>query len=270
MRRSALLPALLLLLVRSAFAQIPTLHTESAVVLGAGIIQVGLGAEYFSKHDVPAPDLPLAELRLGEAFLHWGVSRNVDFDVDWRGRLFARYAGAGRGADWGDATISTKLSILREEEAPLSFAIRSAVKLPNTMYHPYMLGSNQTDYSLQGLASRRFDGVELRMNLGIDIVGNPSTLESQDDIYACGAALMFPLAPWLHPFVELEGFAGYFGADDKKAAARLGAVIDVAGFSWNIFGDARIIGNNRDIGTAFESSEDWSVGVFVAKSIGTP
>lgn len=267
MKKLLQLLALLLLLAQSARAQVTMVHTEGAESLGSGTVLFGLGAEYFSKHNAPGPDFPVAEVRVGEALLHWGVSENVDFNVDWRGRLLARYADGRRGSDWGDATISTKITVLRQSTSPLSVAIRSSVKLPNTDYMPFRLGSNQTDYALEGLVSRTFGDAELRLNLGIQIVGNPLTLESQDDIYACGAAVVLPFSERVRSFLELEGFSGYFGQDDKKLMARLGTSFDLVGISWNLFGGIRVAGNNHDIGTAFESSENWSAGIFLVRQL---
>jgi hypothetical protein len=52
------------------------------------------------------------------------------------------------------------------------------------------------------LCSKEFSGVEARLNLGLDIVGNPREAGSQDDIYKYCTAVIFPVFPMVQMFIS--------------------------------------------------------------------
>lgn len=255
---------LLLAPFSSTYSQRPILFTEDARTLGVSHMEMGVGAEYFTKTQVSAPDVPKSEWRVGVLAAQIGVAQNVDFDLEWCGGLIARTQDGSRGSDWGDLTVATKINIVGEDTALSSLGIRSAVKLPNTSYLPYKLGSDQIDYYVHVLFSRYMMNGEMRMNLGLGIIGNPVAAGSQDDIYLLSTAVIFPTPATTRFFIELYGITGPI-ADNDKLLVRLGIFTEFLGLQWNAFGSVRVAGNNKDFGTAFEASEDWSGGIFLMK-----
>ena len=249
-----------------ALAQFPVFHTQDARTTGIGKAEFGIGLEYLAKHDAPAPDLHDAEYRLLIAGFHYGVADNVNFDVDWRGMLFGRLPNGVTDFDWGDVSISTRIQLVREEGARPAIGVRSSVKLPNTRYLPYRLGSNETDVAFQLLAARTYGSADLRANLGFSILGDPINKSSQDDLYTASIAGLFTLTPGISVFAECYGFSGYQKNDDKLVF-RAGLIQRWYGFCWNLFGSLRALGNNKDFGTAFEGSENWSLGFVITKEI---
>ena len=250
----------------NVYAQRPVIFTESATALGKNRLEAGIGVEYFSKNDESLFGLPTSEVRLGVLALRFGVADNVDFDLEWRDRLLAELQSGENVADWGDLSVATKINIRKERAGIPAIGIKSAVKLPNASYLPYGLGSDQTDYFFHILLTKQIIDVEMRMTIGLGILGNPRATGSQDDIYILGMASIIPLLSSSRLFVELYGFTGSL-EDDDKLLARFGVSFKQFDLWWSLFGSARLAGNERDFGTAFEASEDWGVGLFVTKDI---
>jgi hypothetical protein len=262
----ALVLTFLLLNGNRSFSQQPVLMTEGARTLGAKHILIGAGASFFTKSATMIPDAPRSEWRAGLLALRLGVADNVNFDLEWRGRLIAKSANGTPAQDWGDLTVATKIHILDEGETLPAIGIRSAVKLPNTTHSPHKLGSNQTDYFFHILAAKTVSSVEFHVNGGLGIIGNPVYAGFQDDIYIAGVAAVVPAGNLPRLFLELYGFTGS-AAENNKLLARLGFVVEVWDIELNIFGSKRIAGSSDDFGSAFEASEDFGVGVFVSRLV---
>jgi len=250
----------------AANAQQPVILTENAQTLGASRMMLGVGAEFLSKQDVVSADDPQSEWRVAAFALRLGIAENVNFDVEWKGGLIARTPDERRGYDWGDLTVATKINVRDEKAAFPALGVRSAVKLPNTSYLPYKLGNDQTDYYFHLLASKHFGQVELRFNAGLGIVGDPRGLSPQDDIYSGSAVVTMPIEELSRAFVELYGFTGHV-ANAQKLLVRGGVIVQSFGLQWGVYGSRRVLGNSYDFGSAFEASQDWSAGMFVAKSL---
>ncbi len=266
MKRS--LPVIILLVgvLSSAYAQRPVILTERAGTMGAGRVELGIGLEYFKKTEAPALDYPFSELRLMVAGAHFGVADNVDFNLDWRGGLLAHFPMGGSGFDWGDLMISSKIRILKEGSIWPAFGVRSSVKLPNTSYLPYRLGSDQTDVHLHVLMSKTWGHVLTAMNVGVGIVGDPLNPGRQDDMIMISSAAILPVSYASRLFLEIYGFDGHLDNDDKLML-RFGGSTTIGGLQWHAYGGVRLAGDNRDFATAFEASENWSVALFVIKHI---
>jgi hypothetical protein len=191
------------------------------------------------------------------------VGEIVDVLVDWRGRLFAAEGTGKHVSDWGDASIGTKINFLKEATSQPSLAMMYLVKLPNTS-HDELLGSNQTDFFLSLLAAREFGGIQVRTNLGLGILDDPEHAHAQLDIYTMSAALILPVGPNHKVFAEWAGFLGSH-RDQAKFTARAGIQTMILGAEWSAFGSFRVVGDEKDFGTAFENSETWGVGFFLRK-----
>jgi len=249
-------------------AQQPTMHTESALTLGKGKVQAGLAAEYLRKSTPPPPEFPQSLWRMFVLGWHHGVAENVNFDLDWFGGLSASFPNGSHGFDWGDLTISTKITFIRENESVPAIGVRTTVKLPNSSYVETRLGSNKTDFHSYLLLSKHFfDDIETRLNLGFSIVGDPLNVNVQDDVYGFNAALITPVAAGTRFFFELVGFSGYTD-HNSKLVSRYGMMLDFDVYECSLYSSFRAAGDDRDFGNAFHASENWSVGFSVARTFG--
>lgn len=257
------LPALCLLLgfAFPIHAQRPTLFTENPLTVGNGQLEVGVGIEYLKKTKAVPPRAPKSLWKISTFRSYFGVGDIVDVVLDWRGRILAKQQTGRHVSDWGDLSIGTKINFLKEAKSHPSLGVMYLVKLPNTS-HDELLGSNATDFFLSVLASKQFSEIELRANLGLGILDDPDQPHSQLDIYTMGIVCIFPIGKQQHLFVECAGFLGSH-SDQAKFVARYGFESKIAELQWSLFGSLRVIGDEKDFGTAFEYSESWAVGLFV-------
>jgi hypothetical protein len=246
-------------------AQRPSSLTEPPETSGEGKLTVGVGLEYLKKNKAIPPRASLTMWRLPVTRSYLGVGKIADVIVDWRGRLFAEQGTGQRVTDWGDLSLGTKVQFLRETPTRPSLGAMFLVKLPNTS-HDELLGSNQTDVFLSVLGSKQFSEVELRGNLGLGILDDPERPHTQLDIYTFGIACLFPVWEEHRLFIEWAGFLGSH-SEQAKTVLRYGFVAKALEMEWSIFGSLRVIGNEKDFGTAFEYSESWGVGMFLRKGV---
>jgi len=244
-------------------AQRPILFTENPNSLGEGKLSIGFGVEYLKKDKAIPPRAPSWLLKIPVARTYIGVGEIVDVLVDWRGHLFAAQGTGKHVSDWGDISIGTKVNFLKETRSQPSLAVMYLVKLPNTS-HDELLGSNQVDLFLSFLAAKRLGDVHARVNIGLGILDDPEHPHSQLDVYTMSAALVLPVGEEHKIFVEWAGFLGSH-SDQAKFTARAGVETMILGAEWCAFGSFRVVGDEKDFGTAFEYSETWGVGLFVRK-----
>jgi hypothetical protein len=255
---------LMVVLVGVAVGQSPIVMTESATTLGKGVMHVGTGVEYLTKTVPSSESIPSTLVRVLGASVHHGVAENVNFDLHWRGGLFAGFDNGKEFFDWGDLSVWTKINFFPETQSAPAVALRTGIKLPNTRFAPAKLGNNQTDYHSQVLISRRGEATEFRMGMGFSIVGDPYSAGSQDDLYSLQVAGTFDIGEGDFAFAELYGRTGYHDHDDKLVS-RIGFVGSSAIVNWSVYGLVRLAGSHRDFAGAFDCSETWSLGVFLFK-----
>lgn len=248
----------------SAISQEPFLLTETASTLGKGKMNAGVGFEYLQKDNIPSTGGPRTLFRAFLVSLHQGIADNVNFDLTWRGGLFGNPSRSEQNFDWGDFSVWTKIGLLKERDSFPSIGLRSGIKLPNTRYVPSRLGTNQMDFHSQLLVTGHKSDIEIRTVVGFSIVGDPRTAGFQDDVYKFQTSLIIPAMKTMTTFLELIAQTGYQDHDDKLVS-RFGISQLTQEFVWYLFCSARLAGNNRDFATAFELSENWSIGFFVQK-----
>jgi hypothetical protein len=121
---------------------------------------------------------------------------------------------AGRNDTYGggDARLFTKIYALRERTWIPAMGLRFGAKLPNASSSD-RLGTDETDFFIQYLASKSFADFSVHANLGIALLGNPSG--GQDDLFTYAVGLVTPtfgahaLPDWgIRFLLEAAGTAG--------------------------------------------------------------
>ncbi len=104
----------------------------------------------------------------------------------------------------GDVFLSSRTALFQRENWAAGFFF--GVKLPNAQDEK-RLGTDETDFYFSGLFSQREGSWEFSQNLGLGILGSPTALRAQEDVYTYGlsAALRAGKA---QPFIEWHGQAG--------------------------------------------------------------
>lgn len=250
-RRLGLLVAAGLAMAGSARAEwLAPLAAETAETLPPATAQVGIGFAYDNDGRYPgftppdeikwqslttAPSLGFriapsewVEIQLSYEFLD-NHQRTVS------GGTQSNYGG-------GDARLFTKVWAVRERTWIPAMGVRFGTKLPNADATD-RLGTDETDFFIQLLGSKRFGDWATHLNLGISLLGNPgfygADSSGQDDLFTYDVAATTPYlgarAPdrWgLRGLLELAGATGS-RFDNDYNLVRAGPQLTYGG--WTMF-----------------------------------
>lgn len=228
------------------FAQQRPLQTEDPETIGAGRILLEAGADY--KRDVV---YPVSGLR-GNLFavpsigVSIGVSSIAEIQVD--GGLYQklsiteRTAGAPLAGQLdidGDSTsdvedihIGAKIRFLSETAGRPAMAVRFSTRLPNAS-NESGLGKDVQDFSASLVLGKTVRSVRFVGNVGMLILGNPTTTAAQDDLLAYSLSVARAItqrAEVVGEFVGRANFANIVtpGAEDR-GLMRFGARYTMSG-----------------------------------------
>lgn len=247
-----------------ARGQEPSVLTVDPRPIGRGAVELSWGAEYAEKpdtdylEDAPGRFAPVELTRILPFSVRAGISSNADVIVSWRGRLSASDATGRRMEDWGDPSIFTKITFT-DSASPASAGALFGFKIPSSRYLPARLGSDAMDGWILATAGRRWERVELRINAGLGILGDPLHTGSQDDVLtgSAYASVEPPAAPAL--FAEVHGFTGP-KEDDDKLQLRGGLSVGTPVGTVTAYGFCQAAGDESDFGTAFVATASWGFG----------
>ncbi len=247
------------------------LETESATVLPSGTTQISLGTSYFrnrryphftekgfldSQDFVTAPEL---EVRIGAG--DW-----VEFQLRYELRYISEDRSDGTDSSnfgTGDAEIFAKVRFLQESEKIPAVGAMFGVKLPNANRDD-RLGTDETDFEIQLMASKDFGPVAAHFNVGLQILGNPGVLDGtdnsdngQDDPFIFSlAAVTAPILPELtgaYSIRALLAFDGKEGSRFDNDGYLFAGGVQVTRSAWTMYGglSAGISGAPEDFGCRF-------------------
>ncbi len=217
------------------------LAPEETTAVDHGEVEAFLGVRYARNGRFPAFS-PKGSLRsqdlvgLPQFGFHVGAGGWVEVQATFEMLLLDETFFDGRdnsqyGA--GDARLFTKVHVFAERGALPAAGVRFGTKLPNGN-RADRLGTDETDFALETLFTKRWGGVGAHANLGILLLGNDGSTvpgfgtfatDGQDDLFTWGLALEAPplhdaLGPGrdLRLFAEARGWAGSRFQNDFSAA----------------------------------------------------
>jgi hypothetical protein len=226
------------------------LTAETAETLGGGQAEVGLGVAYDNDGRYPG-FTPPGEIRWQNLITAPALAFRVA-PSDWV-EIQASYEflendqrtlSDGRQSHYGggDARLFTKVWAVRERTWVPATGVRFGVKLPNASATD-RLGTDETDFFLQLLGSKRFGEWATHLNLGIAILGNPgfygASSTGQDDLFSYDVAVVSPFLgaraadAWgVRGLLQVAGVAGS-RFDNDFTLVRGGPQITYGG--WTLF-----------------------------------
>jgi hypothetical protein len=267
---NALVLALFLAPAPSLAGSLLPLQSEHAAPLPSGTVELATGASYVRNLRFPAftpagaireQDLisgPEMALRLGAG--DWAeIQASFEFiALDER-----TVAGENDPYGGGDARLHTKVRLLREKKYRPALGLRFGTKLPNADRDD-RLGTDETDFDVQALASKDFGPAAAHVNLGIAILGNPGPVigaptrssDGQDDLFSYSVALASrPLAVGLPGDASLRLVGEVIGLagsrrdfDNDRSAARAGVQIECGGLTLYGGASAGLMSASEDYG----------------------
>jgi hypothetical protein len=229
-------------------ASLLPLRTETAAPLPSGILELAIGTSYFHNLRFPmfTPRGAIREQDLvsaPEMALRVGVGDWVEIQASYELLYLDERNVEESHTEFGggDARLFTKVRLFREGERIPGFALRFGTKLPNANKDD-RLGTDETDFAIEALASKDFGIVATHLNLGILIAGNPGpepgarnrNSDGQDDLFTYSVGLASrpfgssdPAGARVRLVAEVQGLAGsHRDFDNDRAAARFGGRLE--------------------------------------------
>jgi hypothetical protein len=189
-------------------ASLLPLETEEAAGLPHGRVEAALGFGYAADMRFPlfTPKGAIAEqdlFSLPRIALNFGLGDWVEIQASFE-MLYLEEALVAGGSDKtygaGDARLFTKLYLLADRGWQPAAGLRFGAKLPNASVED-RLGTDETDFHINALASKDFGFASGHINLGLALLGNPGPTaptanpfdsDGQDDLFTWSVAITSP------------------------------------------------------------------------------
>ena len=220
MNRTTIAAALVaVLLPLSARAQQRPLVTQDPETIGAGRILVEGGLDYGTDVFFPASGLTGNLFRAPLLGAMFGISSIAEVQVT--GCLHDRLAITGRvpaplsslldvtgdtTGDVEDIVFATKIKLLGETESRPAFGLRFATRLPNAS-NESGLGTDTFDFYVSALGGKTVRSIRVVANLGVGILGDPTSGSNQNDVITYGLSLARAMTNEVELVGELNGRA---------------------------------------------------------------
>jgi hypothetical protein len=221
MRRTVIAAFLAAILLpgTAARAQQRPLVTQDPETIGAGRILVEGGLDYGTDIFYPVSGLTGNLLRLPLLGVMFGVSSIAEVQVT--GGLHNRLAITGRvpaplsslldvagdtTSDVEDIVFATKIKLLGETASRPGIGLRFATRLPNAS-NESGLGTDTFDFYASALGGKTVRSIRVVANLGVGILGDPTSGDRQNDVIAYGLSLARALTDQVELVAEINGRA---------------------------------------------------------------
>lgn len=258
-----------------ALAQQRPLLTEDVDIIKPGVVRIEAGFEFLQDVRFPLSGLRGDLTKLGDTRLSFGMSPNVEFQIEWsiynllsineRGpsavplRLGANSADTN---DVGDVTLWMKMKLRNETRRRPSLGFRFGMQLPNSD-QTKGIGTNTTNFFGMITAGKKFmdDRLNVFGNVGIGILEAPINEFTQNDVLMYGLAGIYTVSDNLNILGEVNGFHSTrrnapLGTEDYSEM-RLGAQLRALGVRWNAAGIVGLSDRAPKTGLAFGITYDW-------------
>lgn len=272
--RLLLLLVLFCLAAQPARAQQKPLLTEDVDIIEPGSVRAQFGVELFQQQRFKLSGLEGDLSRIGVVSLNFGLSPNVEFQVEG---VLQQYLSIDRfgptqiplqiapgslsTSDVGDFTLATKIKLRNETARIPAVGFRFGVQLPNTN-QAKGIGSNQTNFFATVLLGKKFLDNRLNIfgNIGLGILNSPLERFSQNDVTLYGIAGIFKVNDRLNLVGEVNGRYSSrkapIGTEDISQA-RFGVQVFAAGLRFDLAGVKGLTDNSPDTGVVFGFTKDF-------------
>jgi hypothetical protein len=217
--RTPLFTLIIVLAASSAFAQQRPLVTEDPETIGAGRLLLEGGFEHSHDAKFPVSGLTGDLTRVPLVGISIGVSSIAEIQIDQAsfqhlsiesrhpGPLTALMTATGSSTtDTDDLLVGAKIRIAPESTARPAFGFRFATKLPNAN-NESGLGLDTTDFFASVLAGKTTQSVRIVGNIGLAILGDPTSGNRQNDELTYGISFARAITDAAEVVGEINGRA---------------------------------------------------------------
>lgn len=273
MSRIAFILALLLCIAVVGSAQQRPLITEDVDIIPPGTIRIEAGIDFMQGARYTVSGLTGDLTRVGVIGINFGMSPNVEFQIEGVAQNYLSINSRGASAipldlasglnstnDTGDFTLAAKFKLRNETRRGPSLGFRFGVQLPNSN-ESRGIGLNQTNAFGSILVGKKF-GTDGRLNtfanLGLAILTAPTEPFTQNDVFTYGVAGIFRVNKQFSLAGEVNGRANTRPGDgplgtESQAEARLGMQIRASGLRFDFAGIKGL--------TRFSPNSGFTIGV---------
>lgn len=273
MSRIAFILALLFCIAVVGSAQQRPLITEDVDIIPPGTIRIEAGIDFMQGARYTVSGLTGDLTRVGVIGINFGMSPNVEFQIEGVAQNYLSINSRGASAipldlasglnstnDTGDFTLAAKFKLRNETRRGPSLGFRFGVQLPNSN-ESRGIGLNQTNAFGSILVGKKF-GTDGRLNtfanLGLAILTAPTEPFTQNDVFTYGVAGIFRVNKQFSLAGEVNGRANTRPGDgplgtESQAEARLGMQIRASGLRFDFAGIKGL--------TRFSPNSGFTIGV---------
>jgi Putative MetA-pathway of phenol degradation len=237
--RTLLFTVFVVLAARGAFAQQRPLVTEDPETIGAGRVLLEGGIEHLRDAKYPVSGLtgnltrvPLLGISIGvssiaEIQIDQASFQRLDIKTRTRGPLTDLMTATGSSTfDTDDLLIGAKIRIAAEGTGRPAFGFRFATKLPNAN-NESGLGLDTTDFFASILAGKTTQSVRIVGNIGLAILGDPTSGNRQNDELTYGLSFARAITDAAEVVGEINGrantrSAGPLPGTESRSLVRMG------------------------------------------------
>jgi hypothetical protein len=261
---------LFILLSFPVTAQQHPVAVESAALLAPGDAKIDLGLSYFRSQSFPLSGLSGNLLKFGNIRFAVSLSDYVELQTDgtllnllevtkrdsaFNSQITSHNTPTG---DIGDFTLWTKFKILNEYRSGIGFAVRFGIQLPNAS-NESGLGIDEMNFFSSLLIQKHLGGL-LTMNAGLGILGDPTVLGQQHDVFIYGLEYMVPVSDDVSVIIQSAGRNGHSGTGVYPLSnAKAGIEYTTRDVSVKIFGVANFSPRDRARGIEISVSHLFHV-----------
>lgn len=247
MRITILVVVLVLSLPPAVLCQQRPLVTESVRTVGNDRLMFDIGIEFLQDAKFPFSGLEGDLTRVGVIGVRTGVGENVEIQLlgtaqnilNVENRFTApntsqlNFSGNST-SDIGNLTMATKVRLKEETAYIPALGFRFGAELPNTS-NENGLGTDETNVFSGMLLEKQFGKLRVLANFGLEILGDPVSAGSQDDLLAYGVAFVYPAHDRFNLLVDTYGRTGSAGTGtEAQTLLRVGSQIKAAGMFWDV------------------------------------
>jgi len=234
------------------------LITEDVDIIPPGSLRIEAGIDFTQNNKFPLSGLRGDLTKVGIIGISFGLSPNVEFQIEGVAQNFLSINSFGTSAipldvdsranstnDTGDFTLWTKVKLRNETKRAPSLGFRVGVGIPSSN-QARGIGVNQVNAYGMFLFGKKFgkdDRVNTFANLGIGILTSPIERFSQNDVLLYGVAGIFRVNKTISIATEINGRANTRSGraplgTEPYSEFRLGAQIKTSGLRFDVAGIA--------------------------------
>jgi hypothetical protein len=276
-KTAALLAILSLEWAGVALAQDRPLRTADAETVPAGMARAEIGFDFLQDVGFPLSGLRGDETSTGVMDVRLGVGKIAEIevagslqnflDVKAQGTSFVpnlKLSGANSTHDSGDYVLATKVRFLKNEGKRPGLAFKFGFVMPNTN-QARGIGTNTTNVFAMLALEEQIRKLSVFGNLGLEILQAPNALFTQNDVLIYGGAFKYPVHRRVDLVAEVNGLYSDRHINDaligtqSTGQARLGLLVRVGGFTWDVAGIRGLNKYDPRSGFTFGVSKDFKL-----------